>query len=267
MFDMVIRDQLLRPDAPTARTVRLASIFGVKPFLFGGHPNVATAATVGLIVVLIALALALVDRTARVIVAIFLVNLGVLLAAPPYFLHYAAFTAAPMALVIGLAAGRWIAASRRSWLTGSVIGTFLLAVLAAGGEVAQTPMGLRFPSAAFSAVAPPGCLVSDDPSALIQMNRLSHELLSNCHVDIDVTGITYDRLHEIGPNGQTIKRRFNVAWQHYFTSYLLSGSSYVVARKGRDGLSAYTLATLRHRPELAAADGLTLRRGYGTNAP
>jgi alpha-1,2-mannosyltransferase len=264
MFDMVVRDQFLRqPAAAASRLGRLPGILGIESFV-AGHPAALVIGTVAALMVLIACAvLCWVDRAGRVLVALLAVNLVVLLASPIYFSHYAALTAAPTALVIGVALGKLRAPTRRSRPATLVFGLALLMFLASGIGIAIRGEDRPFPGAQLAAAAPPGCVTSDFPEALIQMNRLSSDLRSGCRVAIDVTGITYSSLRRTEPDGTIVPRGSNRAFQRYLYSYLLSGESFVIARRRDDAMAPDISRALGKRPVLTRSDGLALQRGDG----
>lgn len=256
MWDMVMRDQLIRSHDSTSRIRRLASILGLR--IFGHHHYwyVDALTIVGGLALLAACVVCARQRRGRVLVWLLAVNLAVLMQAPPYYQHYAALTAAPVTLVVAAAASR-TATLPRPWRgTGFAAMLGLIAVSAV--VVTSTPTGFRFPST-FKAAAPDGCTTSDSPEALIDMDRLSTDFRHGCPVPVDVSGITYDRL--AGSN--TYGRRFNVAWQRYLVSYLLSGSSFVVVRDKSDQLSLPSRYELFSRPVIAVNGLQHLRAGDG----
>lgn len=261
MWDMVIRDQLLRPDKRSSRAGRLSSILGVRPLVSGhDHTDVVVITAIALLVLLAAAVVCATDREGRVLVAALAANFGVLLASPSYFAHYAILTAAPAALVLGVAAQR-LAAPSPPLLVRSGLGLVVVGILASGVAVVTTPQGKFFSGSRFANAAPSGCVAADDPQVLIQMNRLSRDFRSGCRVEIDVTGITYDTLHREGPNGTTLARPRNAAWQRYLYNYLVGARSFVVARRSGDGLTPHTRRALDAQPALAASHGLVLRSG------
>ncbi|HEU5034350.1 MAG TPA: hypothetical protein VFT62_06285, partial [Mycobacteriales bacterium] len=263
MVDMVVRDQLLRPAAAPPAVKKWGSIFGVEPFL--GHPP---ESVVPILVAAALLALALVrcarDTDGRVLVWVFLVDLAVLAASPSYFAHYSELTAAPMAAVVAVGAGRRVhRARRRRWVPDVVVALLVVAMLASAGVVASTPQGRTFAAARFAAAAPSGCVASDDPQILIQMDRLSHDLATGCRVEVDVTGTTYDRLNRRRADGTPVPRQDNLAFQRFLRGYLLSADSFVVARRKGDAMPPRLFRELARQPELARSGRLVLRAGLG----
>jgi hypothetical protein len=266
MYDMVIRDQLLRRQEGSPRGGRFSSILGIQTFLAGHRSALQAAIIVGVVLLGTAAVVCLTDRAARVIVAMLAVDLAVLLASPTYFTHYAALTAAPAALVVGVALGKLASARRDRPARRAVVATSLAAFMVSGIWIASTPEDRAFPGPSLAAAAPEGCVTSDDPQALIQMNRLSADFRSRCRVAIDVTGITYDSLHRLNAAGRDVHRRDNVAFQQYLYRYLLSGQSFVVARRTGDEMPDSVARALARRPALARSHGLVLRKGLGVAA-
>ena len=262
MWQMVVRDQVLRAPPPSARGSRLASIVGVHNLIT--EPQVQTVATALAMVALVAAAVVCwTDRSARVVVTVLAVNLLVLLAGPSYFVHYAALTAAPAALVIGIALGRPTTRPRLRPVATALLAAGLAVFLASGARILTRPAGRAFPAAAFTRAAPAGCITADDPQALIQMNRLSRDLRHGCRVLVDVTGITYDTLRRTTPDGRPVPRARNQAFQQYLTAYLTAGSAFVLLRPASDGMPPAARRDLRRRRALSRADGLVLRAGTG----
>jgi hypothetical protein len=273
MFDMVVRDQLLRPQAETSRVARVASIVGVQGLVTGHHYEVVVLSGVVGVLLLAAAAICLTDREARVLVAMLAVNLLVLLASPTYFGHYAELTAAPAAVVVGVALS--LLATQHVWQIGRAVAVqpayimaavVIVAALASGVRIATRAEGKPVAGSVLADAAPAGCVASDDPDILIQMNRLSEDLRRGCQVPVDVTGISYDALCRRQTNGHRFERRNNIAWQRYLTTYLTSARAFVVARSAGDGLARVTANRLEAAPRLARAGILTLHAGSGSGA-
>jgi alpha-1,2-mannosyltransferase len=262
MYDMVVRDQLLRSPEATSRLVRLRNILGIESFVAGHHTALNVVTVIALVVLAAAAVACSIDPSARLLVMLLAGNLLVLLASPSYFTHYAALTAAPIALVLGVGLGK-LPATTEIWRPGTAILTLaLLAFIASGIRIATEPEGKPFPGAAFARAAPAGCVAADDPQALIQMNRLSRDLRSGCRVAIDVSGITYDAFDEtIG--GVPVERGDNFRFQRYLFDYLMSGRSFVIARKIGDGLPPDRLREIAKQRVLARKDHLGLWLGGG----
>ena len=262
MFQMIIEDQLRRTPMLEPWNERMVSILGVKIF-FTGHPALVTAATMAALVLLAAAVLiCLRDRGARILVAVLAVNLLVLLASPSYFHHYAALTAAPLALVFGVAVCRIGARLQPRPAVGQVALLLVAAVILTGGvRTAISKDGRHFPGVQLARAAPAGCVAADDPQALIQINRLSSDLRAGCPLQPDVRGTSYASLFRTGPAGHGLPRADNRAFQRYLASYLLSARSFIVLNARSDGLRPRTARVLARRPVLRDARGFILRAG------
>lgn len=115
--------------------------------------------------------------------------------------------------------------------------------------------GTSFPRAEFMTAAPASCIASDDPAALILMDRLSSDLRAGCDVAVDVTGASY---------GSAVPRSMNEAFHAWLLHYLTSSAAYVVVRPGSDALGTVDRRTLSQRPVLASGGGLHLHAGDAT---
>lgn len=264
MFRMVVLDQLDRSGRTTSPLVRLPYILGVRPLANGHSAEIAVFTALGLAVVAIAGLAALRDPAARVIVSLAGFNSALLMITPAFYLHYAELTAAPMALVVAIGVSKLQGKLTRPVLARALVAAFGVAILASGLDIATTPEGSPFPAAAFAAAAPAGCITADDPQALIQMNRLTSDLRSDCIVPVDVSGITYDRLSETTSAGVRVGRGLNEAWQRYLHDYLFSGSAFVLLREGADAITPPYRGLVRRAPVFAYGEGLKLRAGLDT---
>ena len=263
MFRMVVTDQLLRPPASREGITRLTSMFGVRELGAGNGALALAAASLVIALLVVAAAICVRDREGRVLVALLSVTIVVLLLSPPYFRHYAALCAAPVALVFAIGIGKLHVTQAEAVATRAFV-VFIAVALASGIRIVSVPEGTTFPGSAFAAAAPPGCVTSDDPTALIEMDRLSSDLRQGCTLPVDVSGITYDSLHRTGPDGKELRRGRNLAWQQFLYSYLVSGRSFVIARPKGDAMSLSYREQLRSHPLLAEGGRVHLREGDAT---
>jgi hypothetical protein len=131
----------------------------------------------------------------------------------------------------------------------AIAGTAFLALLGLGS--ASLSFGAPYPGARLAAFVPKaGCVQADDQGALIQLNVLSRNLRRGCAVDVDFTGLTYDRLARHHADGTPVSRRRNADWQRYARAYLTSGSATVLVRGAGNGFSLATLQQLGQQPVL-----------------
>ncbi len=266
MFRYVISDQLGRSGVATSVVDRAASFTPVQRLL----PHASTAVTVvGLVVVgLLGAALAAAawsDRRARVFVALLLANGAVLVGSPPYFPHYGAFLAPPVALTAGAGVQRAWGYLRRRAGYGAYGRYVLVAAVGAGLLACAAPLALTtrlttpFPNARLAALlASKRCVAADAPAALVLSGVLSRDLRNGCPTRIDVTGATYNVDSVIGANGHEVSRRVNPLWQKDIVAYLLSGQAAIVVRPSGDELSRSSLAILHRLPVLYHARGITV---------
>lgn len=106
MWNQIVRDQAFRrAGGDVALIWRLDEIVGLG---IVGRPHL-TITVLAMFALLCCAALAWSHREARLAVLLFLGQAAFLLATPTWFPHYAGFTAAPVALVVGAAIGRVIA--------------------------------------------------------------------------------------------------------------------------------------------------------------
>ena len=260
MFNMVIRDQFRRPDIRTHLSMRLSSIFGIDSEKSINHPEVA--AIVGA-VVLVALIACLWDRDGRVVAALFGTNLAVLLTSPSYFRHYAEFLAPLAVLVVAVGGERLATVLARERTRLAVVPAVASVLLAAGSGVAVglAPEKVSELPAALTRAAPPGCIKSDEPGVLIQMNRLSSDLRGGCPLAVDVWGTAHDQFFTIGKHGRPVGALHNKAWQEYLVRYLTTGNAFVIAKHKIDAMSPLTTEVLKTYPLIAESHGVVLRGG------
>ena len=259
MLRMVVADQLGRPRMTDTAAGRLRSIVNVGPYVAHASGLHRWAFLVAALLVVAAAAAAAWTRAdARVVVLLTVATTIVVLAGPTYFQHYAAFPAPFLAVMVGVAAGVALARQQRAV---SVTGlAAVVGVLAVAAVIPLSrPLNDPFPGAHLGRLAGGrGCVVADDPSALILMNVLSRDLSRGCPQPVDFTGQTYDRAAMSGSDGQWLPRIRNPRWQQMATEQLTAGSSTILARKGGAGLSRATKNRLDAMPVLAAGKGYVL---------
>lgn len=242
MVHRVLLDQLgRRVSKDSSPSWRLGYAFGGRGL---GLPPTLMMLVIAVVTVagLLALILCLVERSSRLIALVCAAELVVLVASPSFFKHYGHFPAAPLAIVLAVG-GRRI--GRRFALRRTFAAVAFAVILASGVAVAVQPQGATFPTAAIRAALPRGCVTSDDPTALILVDRLSADLRAGCEVAVDVTGASY---------GTKTRRRHNVAFQRWLRGYLRSGSAVILASPRRDKLSPSALHSLGRL--VASVDGV-----------
>lgn len=245
----VVLDQLGRPRLTRSPVDRLTSILQVARV-----PDVppAVVLAVALLAVLGCCLLAVRVRGGRLPVALLLASFPVLLGAPSYYRHYAALTATPLSLVVGIGLGtgtaavlrRLVPAARRSLVSAVVLVALALVSLsgwwhAGVGSFVSPPLPKQLLASVRSV---PGCVTSDDPSALLFAGTLSRTLDQGCPFWPDTTGWLYDADAPPASDPRLPPGR-NASWQRHAYAYLTSGEAAVLVRR-RDGLSAETRARI-----------------------
>jgi alpha-1,2-mannosyltransferase len=242
MWRMVVLDQLGRHRTSRSVLLRVTDMAGL--------PRAHSATTVVVVAVLISLlvltaVLAVRTRPGRLGAVVLGAALVLLFSTPTWFLHYSGLSAAPLAVVVGAAAGVVAGSIHRRPLR-LFAGVALLAAIGAYTVNAPTASsGEPFPARQLSAglAGVTGCVTADDPSALIELNVLQHNFQLGCPLMADLGGYTYD-LH--GP-GHSVSRRRDRTWQQHLLDYLGSGQAAILIRfHQHSGLSARTVTTIHH---------------------
>jgi alpha-1,2-mannosyltransferase len=269
MFRMVVVDQLGRGEVNAGVLGRLSGILGVASSGSGARPPgwllVAAVAVVCALVV----AGAVIDR-AWLMTALLGAVVTLLLEAPSFFVHYAAFAAVPLLILAGAGSAalaaltvRHMRARSRAFAGGRILMVALAITVAPLTAFACVVAGLHrgsgFPGERLrQAAASSRCVTADSPVALIQMDLLGRDLERRCRLWIDVTGLTYDTAGARYPNGDPIPRQLNRGWQQALIDYLLSGDATILIRRAGDGLAPDTARTIDHLPVLVSVSGHTL---------
>lgn len=222
LWEMTVVAQSGRLDLARAGLLpRLGMVAGLPPTW--SNPWLRAVAVVA---VLLVAGRALSDRTGRFAALLFAASLMLLLVAPQFYRHYPAVVAAPLTVLLGLGAGRWLAQLRSHRLR-----VVILVVLAGVGAVAallaaHQRVDTHFDGPGLAAVAwtHPGCVTTDDPTALIAADLIGSNLADGCRLVVDLTGYRYYL-------GGPADLRANPAWQEFYREYMSSGSLAVLTRK------------------------------------
>ncbi|MFD1721000.1 glycosyltransferase family 39 protein [Amnibacterium endophyticum] len=261
MWEQVVLAQLGRPPSSLGTRMRLEVLLGVNVPPDGDPlPGVPVRSLTELLAlaVLGAAVAALLEKRTRVLVALLAAELALLLLTPSFFLQYAGLTAAPLALVVGAGVGALLARVDGPLPKGVVALLVVGAVagLSAGANThrfdARPPIAqLRQATAAVD-----GCVVADDPTILIVLNRLSSDLARGCPFQSDLSGSGY--VLAIGrdvPGGRLDDPR----WQRRAVRYLHSGAAYLQVRGSGLQLDPASAAELERDPVLAGRGRWELR--------
>lgn len=250
MPQQLLADQLGRRRIVPLIGLRLAAI--TMPPVVPGVPQ-RTVLAVVLVLAAAVVVTGLLTRGARRFAVLAIVELGLLLAGPSFYGHYAVLVLLPLSVLTGVAIGRLgqggrALARRRSPVRTIATVLAVAAVVAVVGgawtpgrvAVLSTPAA---PEALIRAVhTTSGCVTSDLTTTLIMTDVLSRDLARRCSVWPDVTGWQYDprgndgRVPRPWPADDAVYQRLLL--RH------LSGGAVVALTWRKDGLSDATRAAL-----------------------
>ena len=117
-----------------------------------------------------------------------------------------------------------------------------------------------FPTAALAPTADqlPGCLATDWPMALLQLDLMQREIDRGCRFMVDLGGYSY-YLTDSPYHSQM--RRNNEDWQVLALAYYRSADAVLPVRFSvKSGYSDATARTVKSWPVLVKADGYAIRR-------
>ncbi len=263
MWRMVVVAQLSRRRADFPIADRLNDVLGVRVWV-KGLATWQTATVVMLIVVLVAVAICLVRAELRVVAALVLATGAIVMSTPMWFLHYAGLTAAPIALAVGGSVGAvssWIRPQPRIgrfwWTVPSlaVLGTLVLAI-----PLPRFNFGnLAFPGPALAAGVADrsGCLATDFPMTLIQMDLLQRNLDRGCPLVVDIGGYSY---YHVDSGYSDVSRRKNADFQAVILAYYRSADAVVPVRfSTRSGYKKATAREIASWPVIAGSGRFVVR--------
>jgi alpha-1,2-mannosyltransferase len=257
MWNQIVRDQFFR-----RRRVGITILDRLQEWAGLGivERSLPTAITVAAVAALLcAAALAWRYREAQLAVLLMLVQGTFLLITPVWFLHFAALTAAPVALTVGAAIGRLTALAQAGSVRIAIIGAFAGALLVYASGYATVTFNRPFSGhfRTFTA-STAGCVTSDDQTTLVQTDSLSRNLKRGCRFIADLGGHSHDFA---AASGRDVTRNRNRAFQQFALNYLRSGSVTILIRySGGRGFNARTTAVLDQWPLLARSGGYQVRQ-------
>jgi alpha-1,2-mannosyltransferase len=256
MWNQIVRDQLTRRGGDDITPLgRLDDMVGLHII---GRPHLPIT-VVAVIALLFCGFLAWSYSEARLAVLLMLGHGVFLLTTPTWFPHFAGFTAAPIALTAGAAIGRLTALAHARPARIAIGLVTAVALLGYASSWRDITYNRPFPEhfRAFTAAAP-GCVTSDDPTALVETNSLSRNLSRGCQFVPDLGGYSHDMA---AAAGLRVSRNHNQAFQRFALDYLRSGSVTMLIRyRGGRGFNAKTTAVLDQWPLLARSGGFQVRR-------
>jgi alpha-1,2-mannosyltransferase len=260
MWQMVVVDQIGRQRSPLQPVRRVDDILGLS--LWTEQPRLHAGTAVMAAVLVASLVVCLVQPSLRLLAALFISHVLLLAVTPAWFPHYAGVIAAPLVLVLGggLAVVLQKAATVRSWLPLVLASLAAVGILFSALPLTQYRLSQPFDRRTAAAIVAdlPGCLVTDFPMTLIQMDMLRRNLERGCRFEIDLGGASY----HFGTEADKEKLRIdNDLWQAYALEYLRSGDAAVMARfSSGKGFSPKTAKVVRSWPELGRAGKYAIRK-------
>jgi alpha-1,2-mannosyltransferase len=263
MWRMVVVAQLGRRRGEWAPAERLNDILGIR-FWVGSQPTLQVLTVVMIVVILAAVGACLTRADLRIVAALLLTHGALVLAAPMWFLHYAGLTAAPIALVLGGSVGAIMGWSGRvqrvpwiGWTVGSVavLGTVVLAL-----SLPRWGFGSAlFPGKTLASGVEDqsGCLATDWPMSLLQMDLLQRNLDRGCRLVVDIGGYSY---YLVDSEFSDVSRRRNDDFQTVILTYYRSADAVVPVRfSTRSGYSNATAKEIASWPVVAKAGRFVVR--------
>lgn len=258
MWDMVVGAQLGRVRVDVGWYEKAADTAGLSQV-----PRAVAAPLLVLVTLLVAAAVVLSVRSlvGRLAVVLLAAGLVLLAASPAWTVDYASIVAAPLALLGGKATGVvWAALSRVAVLRVVALALVLAGVAGyAAVSAPRTSFGSPFAGRTMSRlIAPtPGCVTSDDPTALVVSGALERNFARGCPLMVDLGGYSY--YLRPGADLQVARAR-NEQWQAFTLDYLRSGGATVVVRfEIGVGLSRETRRTIESWPALGEAGRFVVR--------
>jgi hypothetical protein len=206
----------------------------------------------------------------RLLAALLITHASMLALTPMWFLHYAGAIAAPLVLVLGgglAVALMKVGTVRIRWLPPAIATLAVIAVMLSALPLTQLRLGRTFPGRAAAAVVAdlPGCVVTDFPMALIQMNLLRRNLARGCRYEVDLSGASYHL--EAGADEDQPRAR-NRVWQAYALDYLRSGDASIIVKFSSGvGFSPKTARIVRSWPKVGRAGPYAIREPQPSRRP
>jgi alpha-1,2-mannosyltransferase len=193
MWQMVVVDQVGRRRGSLKPLKRVDDMLGLT--LWTGQPRLHLGTALVALLLLASLVACLLRPQLRLLAALFISHAMLLAVTPMWFLHYAGVIAAPLVLMLGggLAVALQKVGTVRSWLPAAVASLAAVAVLVSAVPLTQHRLDRSFPRRSAAAIVAdlPGCVVTDFPMTLIQMNLLRRNLKRGCRFEVDLGGASY----------------------------------------------------------------------------
>lgn len=262
-FTQIVLDQVGRgrSAAVLPRFESFLGVDGTGATTIAPHVGASTA-VLGCVALLGAAVAVLVrDRRTWPHLTLLITSMAALTLSPSYFEHYAALVAPPLALVVGLACGRVIAAAGRRPLRLLALGGILALVCALNvrHDLARVDRVVPVAGLQAAARAVTGCIRADEPTLLAVAGVLTRDLDADCRMEPDMSGISFDPAGR-PPGAARLSRPDNPVYQRLALDYLRTSAAYIAVRPGAQ-LSAATKRELARDPVLFADGPWVLHAG------
>ena len=261
MWQMLVVDQLGRRRVAYDGVRRVDDVLGLM--LWTQPPRLHLGTAAAFLLLLAAGLVCLARPRLRLLAAQLIAYGGLLMDTPSWLQHYSGFSAAPIVLVLGAGLAtllQW-ATTVRPWLPAALAALAAALVLLSAVPLTERRQGRSFPGRSAAAVVAnvDGCVVTDMPMTLIQMNVLRRNIHRGCRYEVDLGGASY---HLPAGAAEDRPRSRNPVWQNYAMEYLQSGTAVVIARfsAGGGGFSPETFQIIQSWPEIGRADRYVIRR-------
>ena len=256
MWNQLVRDQIYRRGGNDVTMLRRLDEIAGLGIVGRAHTTITVVAVVAL---LCCAGLAWTYREARVSILLLLGQSAFLVVTPTWFPHFAGFTAPLVVLTVGAAIARVIALvkARPAQVAVTVVAASALLVYTSGWS--DITFGRPFPDEFRTyTAATPGCVTTDDATALIETDTLSRNLSRGCRFNADLGGTSHDMAVAAGLR---VSRNRNQAFQRFALDYLRTGSVAILMRySGGEGFNARTTAVLDQWPMLARSGEYQVRQ-------
>ncbi|KHK99472.1 hypothetical protein LK09_02170 [Microbacterium mangrovi] len=233
MFTQIVTDQTGRGRAAYTLLERMQMILGSyrvrNPALVDAGLTTDRLTVILILVTVVLTAIAFTVRGGRLYPLLLVVDVGLLLAVPSFYPHYAALTTPMIALVTGLAVGRVAELVRVRAAGFAIAAVAILGIIGLNAGMIARGFGVPVPVTGLTSAAATvdGCVMSDDPTILAVMNVLSRDLARGCPMQPDLTGWIYDA-DTLMVAGQDVPRSVNPFWQKHAVAYLTSGAASII---------------------------------------
>lgn len=267
MWQLVVVAQLGRRRVRESPAERLTDVLGLRGWA-PDRTQWSGLLAVAVVLLTVCVVLCLVRAELRVIAALLLTHGALAMTTPMWFLHYAGLTAAPIALAVGGAltvllgwCGQLQRRSAARFLSGALIGLAMVSMLALTYPLREHTLGgKRFPAAELAPTAGQlaGCVATDWPMALLQLNLLQRQIDRGCRFVVDLGGYSY-YLTDSAYHDQM--RRKNEDWQVLALAYYRSADAVLPVRFSvKSGFSEQTAQTVKSWPVIVKAGRYAIRQ-------